>query len=111
MGMDRTRHTIVLFCFFSHLQYQFDDISGTEISGKNLIFGSDEEEAMTKAIRKCFPESCHVLCNRKFEENFNRQLRQLIGEKNIFRFIPNGVFGDDGLLNSPDDVEYDLKTM
>lgn len=40
--------------FFSHLQCQLDDSSGTEISGKNLIFGSDEEKAMTKANRKCF---------------------------------------------------------
>lgn len=63
---------------------------------------------MTKAIRKCFPVSCHVLCNRHIQ----RQLRQMIGEKDVhFRSILNDIFGDDGLLNSPDDVEYDLKTM
>lgn len=80
--------------FFSHLQCQLDDSSGTEISGKNLIFGSDEK-TMTKAIRKCFPVSCHVLCNRHIQDNFKRQLRQMIGEKDV-NFL-NDIFGDDGL--------------
>lgn len=27
---------------------------------------------MTKAIRKCFPESCCVLCNIHIEENYEK---------------------------------------
>lgn len=36
----------------------------------------------------------------------------MIWEKDVnFRSILNDIFGDDCLLNSRDDVEYDLKTM
>lgn len=50
--------------FFSHLQCFLDDVAGAELSGKNLVFGSDEEKAITKAIKKCFPESQQILCTR-----------------------------------------------
>ncbi|CAG2242337.1 unnamed protein product [Mytilus edulis] len=98
--------------FFSHLQCFLDDIPGAQISGKSLVFGSDEEKALTKAIQKCFPDSQQILCTRHIEESFKRHLREVIGEKDPnYNTVLNEVFGVDGLLSSPDDVEFDLKVM
>jgi len=98
--------------FFSHLQCFLDDVAGAELSGKNLVFGSDEEKAITKAIKKCFPESQQILCTRHVEENFKRHLRQLIGEGDSnFKTVMSDIFGADGLLHSADDVEFDLKVL
>ncbi|CAG2215041.1 unnamed protein product [Mytilus edulis] len=95
-----------------HLQCFLDDIPGAQISGKSLVFGSDEEKALTKAIQKCFPDSQQILCTRHIEESFKRHLREVIGEKDPnYNTVLNEVFGVDGLLSSPDDVEFDLKVM
>jgi hypothetical protein len=64
--------------FFSHIQSHLHDIKGTEISGKQLVFGSDEEKAMTKALHHCFPDSKHILCTHHLEENVRRKLKSMI---------------------------------
>ncbi|VDI68448.1 Hypothetical predicted protein [Mytilus galloprovincialis] len=98
--------------FFSHLQCFLDDIPGAQFSGKSLVFDSDEEKALTKAIQKCFPDSQQILCTRHIEENFKRHLREVIGEKDPkLQHCAQRCFGVDGLLSSPDDVEFDLKVM
>ena len=46
--------------FFSHLQSRLGvDIGGTQLS--NVVIGSDEEAALTKALKQCFPLSSHSL--------------------------------------------------
>ena len=36
--------------------------------------GSDEEAALTKAIKQCFPSSHHLLCTRHLQENVRKYL-------------------------------------
>ena len=59
--------------FFSHLQSKLEvDIGGTQFS--KIVIGSDEEAALTKAIKQCFPSSVQVLCTRHLQENVRRCL-------------------------------------
>ncbi|CAB4030300.1 Hypothetical predicted protein, partial [Paramuricea clavata] len=64
--------------FFSHLQSKLNvDIGGTQLS--KIVIGSDEEAALTKAIKQCFPSSANILCSRHLEENVRRYLTNNIG--------------------------------
>ena len=66
--------------FFSHLQSQFDEcICGIQTSGRHLLLGSDEEKALTKAMKQLFPSSHRFLCRRHIEENVKRYLRGKVG--------------------------------
>jgi hypothetical protein len=83
--------------FFSHIQSHLHDIKGTEISGKQLAFGSDEEKAMTKALHHCFPDSKHILCTRHLDENVRRKLRHDIGASDSsVQAVINDIFGKSG---------------
>jgi len=50
--------------FFAHLQCNLDNvnISGLEFGVGDLILGSDEERALTKSVRTCFPQTTTLLC-------------------------------------------------
>jgi hypothetical protein len=83
------------------------DMKGTEISGKHLVFGSDEEKAMTKALRHCFPQSQHVLCTRHLEENVRRRPRHNIGTSDrIVQSVVSEIFGNEGLIASDDECTF-----
>ena len=60
--------------FFSHLQCHLDmSTCAFELDGGcNIVFGSDEEKAITKALRQCFPRATHTLCVRHLQENISR---------------------------------------
>ncbi|KAK8380748.1 hypothetical protein O3P69_007995 [Scylla paramamosain] len=70
-------------------------LSGAELAISDLIVGSDEEKALTKAIQRCFSDVSLILCTRHLEENAKRQLqnkfadmrRALRGESN-FQLAP-----------------------
>ena len=62
----------------SHIQSKFEkDIGGTQIS--QIVIGSDEEAALLKAIKQCFPSAVQVLCTRHLEENVRRYPINKIG--------------------------------
>ena len=87
--------------FFSHIQSHLHDIKGTEISGKQLVFGSDEEKAMTKALHHCFPDSKHILCTRHLEENVRRKLRHDIGANDSsVQAVIHNIFGKSRLKSA-----------
>ena len=99
--------------FFSHLRSQIDDsINGIEVGGRNLLVGSDEEKALTKAIQQSFPSSHHILCRRHIEENVKRHLRRKVGanDKQI-KAVMSDIFGDNGLLAADDEYEFSLVTF
>ena len=74
-GLYQTYHR-----FFSHLQSQLDNcICSIQGSGRQFLLGSDEEKALTKAMKQCFPYSHYFLCRRHIEENIKRHLRTKIG--------------------------------
>ena len=104
-GLYQTYHR-----FFSHLQSQLDDcICSIQASGRHLLLGSDEEKAMTKAMKQCFPQSHHILCRRHIEDNVKRHLRAKIGvsdEKS--KEIIGDIFGENRILSCEDEYEFEL---
>ena len=56
--------------FLSKLQSAiYLEIDDTKVCPSNLIVGSDEETALMKAMKKCFPSSAKNVCTRHVEEN------------------------------------------
>ncbi len=104
-GLYQTYHR-----FFSHLQSQFDDcICSIQASGRHLLLGSDEEKAMTKAMKQCFPLSHHILCRRHIEDNVKRHLRAKIGiNDSKIKEIIGDIFGENGLISCADEYEFQL---
>jgi transposase-like protein len=92
--MDFTQHTTD---FFLHLQSKLNvDIGGTQLS--KIVIGSDEEAALTKAIKQCFPSSANILCSRHLEENVHRYLTNNIGVSNkVRKQVVSDIFGKHGL--------------
>jgi hypothetical protein len=43
------------------------------------VIGSDEEAALLKGIKQCFPATVQVLCTRHLEENVRRYLTNKVG--------------------------------
>ena len=71
--------------FFSHLQSRLgNDIGGTQHS--QFVIGSDEEAALIKAIKTCFPSAVHVLCTRHLQEIVRRYLTNKISLDDKGRF-------------------------
>jgi len=60
--------------FFAHLRCKLDNIniSGLEFGVGDLIVGSDEERALTKAVETCFTQATTLLCCRHLQENVRR---------------------------------------
>jgi hypothetical protein len=96
--------------FFSHLQSKLGtDIGGTQ---SRIVIGSDEEAALTKAIKQCFPSSVQLLCTRHLQENVRRYLSSKTGANDkIKKKIINDIFGKDSLTACSDVKGFELKYL
>jgi len=86
--------------FFSHLQCQLDgtSLSDIECGIQDVVVGSDEEKAILKALKQCFPNSTQLLCSRHLMENARRRLQDKVGTKKALQIaILNAIFGPDGV--------------
>ena len=94
--------------FLSHLQSKFSkDIGGTQLS--KIVIGSDEEAALLKAIKQCFPSAVQVLCTRHLEENARRYLTNIIGlDDKLRKKIIGQIFGSNGLISCKDARNFEL---
>ncbi|CAB4010095.1 hypothetical protein DIZ80_08245 [Paramuricea clavata] len=97
--------------FFSHLQSKLNvDIGGTQLS--KIVIGSDEEAALTKAIKQCFPSSANILCSRHLEENVRRYLTNNIGVSDkVRKQVVSDIFGKHGLTSFNEVKKFELKLM
>lgn len=96
--------------FFSHLQGRLDTLalSGAELAISDLIVGSDEEKALTKAIQRCFSDVSLILCTRHLEENAKRQLQNKVGASHKVKMdIIKDIFGKHGLVCAEDSFTFD----
>jgi hypothetical protein len=59
------------FTFLSHIRQKIGDT--------DIIIGSDEEKAITKAISNTFPTATHLLCTKHMKDNIRRNLQDKIG--------------------------------
>lgn len=88
-------------------------IHGIEVSlGKNLIFGSDEEQALTKAIESVFASSVRTLCTKHLKDNVLAYMQNEAGVPQKDRQqIATTIFGDDGVSKADDSSLFDKRCM
>jgi hypothetical protein len=93
--------------FLHHLSGLLEDpCVGVELSGK-LLFGSDEEHALTKAAEKAFPNATFMLCARHLEENTSRHLKdQGSADAKTKKKLVDSIYGPSGLTSSLSKVEF-----
>ena len=88
------------YSFFSHLQMQME-VSEIQNNVNNLIFGSDEERALRKAISAYFPMSKQVLCSRHIRDNVSNYLANKVGVRERDRGrIFDLLFGPSGFAQA-----------
>ncbi|MPC27400.1 hypothetical protein E2C01_020570 [Portunus trituberculatus] len=81
---------------------------GAELAINDLIVGSDEEKALTKAIQRCFSDVSLILCTRHLEENAKRQLQNKVGASHKVKMdIIKDIFGKHGLVCAEDSFTFD----
>ena len=93
--------------FFTHLASKFKE-SGCVM--KNFIFRSDDEKAMTSALKYAFPEATHVLCLRHIMGSVKDHLTNKIGlaEKNRATIMTK-LLGNNGAASADDTITFDEK--
>ena len=81
------------------------DVHSTELCvSDNVVFGSDEDEekALTKALCEVFREATYLLCVKHLKDNATDYMRNKCG-------IQHRMFGDAGILNADDSVDFERK--
>ena len=90
--------------------YEFFNCLSFELkaaSFNHLIVGTDDEQALHKAITKAFPDCQHILCIRHLKANLQHYLTHKTGAKlDIRNKLISLVFS---LLKSKDDIEFEVK--
>ena len=90
---------VVFSSFFTQLAHE---LKGSDTSG--MTIGSDDEKALTSAIKGAFPQSYHVLCTRHLRENTSRKLSELGVSEHNKKDIVNSIFGHRGICASDNEL-------
>ena len=78
---------------------------------KSLIFGSDEEQAITKAIESVFPSSNRTLCTKHLKDNVIAYMQHEAGVPQKARHrIAEKIFGDDGLSVADNSLLFEKRS-
>lgn len=90
--------------FFSVLKWRLTD------SLSAPVFGSDEEAALRKAIRDCFPNSGLMSCALHLKRNALDYLKDSVGAS-VSQRTPAlaAIFGSDGLIDATDPVVFEIR--
>ena len=100
--------------FLEHVETALDlDINNVQLRlSENMIFGSDDEKALTKAIDQVFPDATRMLCTKHLRENVQFYLQSKVGtERGQRQAIVNSIFGADGLLNADTTIEFETRSQ
>lgn len=97
--------------FLSHLQSKLaGNICAMQTS--NIVVGSDEEAALTKVIKQCFPSSHHLLCTRHLQENVRKYLSDKVGANaKVQRKIIKDIFGEKGLASYTNETDFEVEAI
>ena len=85
------------------------EVAEIQYNLENLVFGSDEEQAMRKAISVCFPTSKQVLCCRHIRENVGNYLVNKVGVRDRGRIL-DLLFGEFGVAKADDILLLDRRS-
>ena len=81
-----------------------------ESTTPQMVIGTDDEKALTRAVRAAFPNCRHALCTLHLKKNTIRHLRDKVGLETKKR---NGaielLFGERGVIKSANRAEYDTR--
>ena len=78
---------------------------------KSLVFGSDEEQAITKAIESVFPSSNRTLCTKHLKDNVVAFMQHEAGVPQKKRYyIAEKIFGDDGMSAADNSTLFDKRS-
>ena len=90
--------------FFSHLSGELADCPNQP------FFGSDDEQALRKAIRNAFPESSSIVCTRHLRNNIDDYLTdKVVISKNDRNRLLDQIFGKDGVASTNDTMIFDQR--
>ena len=95
---------VVFSSFFGQIAHSLQAVDTS-----SLIIGSDDEKALTKAVKEAFPKSFHVLCTRHLRDNVCRKLTDLGTCEPDKREILTLIFGKRGICASDTDVIFDQR--
>ena len=74
------------------------------------IFGSDEERALTKAIKHSFPDSHLLSCVRHLKSNTINYLTDKVGVTSDVRLeITNSIYGENSMAGATDDIIFEIR--
>ena len=86
------------------------DVSEIHYNLDNLLFGSDEEKALRKAISACFPTSKQILCSQHIRENVGNYLANKVGLRKCDRGrVLDLLFGEAGVATADDTISLDQR--
>ena len=74
-----------------------------------LVIGTDDEQALVKAITTIIPEATHVLCTRHLKENARQKLTDDAIDMQDRNDTLRKMFGQDGITNADDTISFDAK--
>lgn len=72
-----------------------------------MVIGSDDEQALVKALTSIFPEATHVLCSRHLRQNAKQKLIDDAITLNDRKAILNKIFGNGGIIESEDSICFE----
>ena len=75
---------------------------------ENVVVGSDEEKALTKALREVFRDATYLLCVKHLKDNATDYMRNKCGVQQTVRTrLIERMFGEAGILNANDSVDFE----
>ncbi|XP_076057534.1 uncharacterized protein LOC143035019 [Oratosquilla oratoria] len=96
--------------FFSHIQAKLSSgIDRASLGFSELVVGSDEEKAIVKAMKECFPGATFMLCAQHLEENTKRKLSAIGITKT--KCVNQDIFEASGILTQPDDFAFEQRAL
>ena len=89
------------------------NVQAIEISlDRKLIFGSDEEQPLTKAIESVLPSSIRTICWKHLKDNVLAYMQNEAGilQKDRQR-VTSAIFGDDSASTANDSSLFDKRSL
>ena len=100
--------------FFSTIKASLcsDSINSFELKlNCDVLIGSDEEKALTKAIGSVFPAANRFLCTKHLKDGTRAYLQKEVGVPQKDRNeICQAIFGEKGLINADDSISFDKRS-
>ena len=73
-----------------------------------MVIGSDDETAIRKSIKRCFPGATQIVCTRHLNNNVKDYLSKKVGVNDKDKkLIVNSLFGENGLTDANSTVIFD----